>query len=185
LPVDVHVRAVAVAAVDVPPRKGAGDQRWVWRAVVPVQTLCARREIGWSTPLTDGGRVGWPRSRGRCGGSRRWSRAGRRRRRCSPRLSRRSCSCLESVWRSWAAMSPTPRLRRSPARAGRAITFPLGVDGRLGGTISARSCSRPAVRPGPAAMQITLPARSVSTLARQAYARRSRHRSRSRVASGG
>ena len=102
-----------------------------------------------------------------------------RRRRCSPRSPRRSGSCFGSSWRPWSGTRPT--VRRSPSRPGarQAKTSPLASGGPLRGTTSARSCSRPAARPGSTAMPIVPRARSVPT-ERRASARRLGRRSSSR-----
>ena len=129
----------AAAAARTPRRGWPRSPSW-WRRRSPTPT---------AAPLSPG----WPRSRPRCGGWRRWWRAGRRQRRCS----RRS---LEEVGRllpsrsgdHGAATSPTVRyLRRDLGHGGRPL-LPLAAGGAPRGTTSARSCSRPAVRPGSTAM---------------------------------
>jgi GAF domain-containing protein len=62
--------------------------------------------------------------------------------------------------------------------------FPVGSRHTLGGTTSARSCSRPVGWPGLTAMPIAPRARSVPASARRASARRSGRLSSSRAASG-
>jgi signal transduction histidine kinase len=58
LPVDAHIRAAVAAAagVDVLSSSGRADGRRGWcAAVISVQAVCDRREIGWRAPLTAGG----------------------------------------------------------------------------------------------------------------------------------
>ena len=78
------------------------------------------------------GSPGWLTSRRHCGASRRWPRLVRLRRRCSLPSSRRSGSCLQSIWRTCAVTTPTVCRRSSRPGADRASASRRAAGGPWG-----------------------------------------------------